>query len=98
MELGDVVKITDEGQIYSTYNKMADIMNLPHWKSGTCGSKFKDHPFVIVGVYGSRTCYGIDNGITSLVVNKAGLQVVCEVKIFLNKIKTWGELNEKDRV
>jgi hypothetical protein len=81
LKIGDKVRITDDGSIYSTYEEMADIMGLTKWKSSYGVNGMTG---VIVSIKEHTTHYnkilvGVDLGECEIIINLKGLELLNDI-------------------
>jgi len=81
MKLGDTVQIVDISQLYSTYEEMAALMNLPNWRYNLNGPEFNNQIFTVIALrnYSKKTnrgICGIDDGNVSFIIAPGGLKVI----------------------
>lgn len=77
--IGDQVKITGWGQLYSTFRKAASIMKLDKFEYGYNKRSEKDTIYTVVNIYyecGSCDILGVSDGIRDLVIGIAGVELV----------------------
>ena len=94
MKTGDVVRIINPNQVYSTYTKMADLMGLPHWVPGTQADKLSvDSTFLVWDIRehtDANSCMvcGIDNGTISMLIDVSGLELIKKLPLTSRREKS----------
>jgi len=80
LKIGDRVRITNDGSIYSTYEEMAGIMGLSKWKS--CGAA-NGMTGVIVSIKEHTGCdnilAGVDLGECEIIINLKALELLNDI-------------------
>lgn len=81
--IGDQVKITGWGQLYSTFRTAASDMKLNKFEYGYNKRSEKDTIYTVINKYDNRQGYdilGISDGIRDLVIGIAGVERVQPLK------------------
>jgi hypothetical protein len=87
IKIGDIVKIIDDGQTYTTYQTAAKAMKLKNWISWHSRST-KDryyNEYMVVGMFAHPylkeiNILGITNGIEDFVIGVDGVKLISETK------------------
>ena len=79
-KIGDKVKIIDDGHVFSTYEEMAEKMNLTKWKSNFSRHNCNDKTGVIVSIqthFSDNTILaGVDLGEEEIIIRVEGLELL----------------------
>jgi hypothetical protein len=80
LKIGDRVKITDSGRIYTAYEKMAGIMGLTKWMPSYGANNMTG---VIVSIKNNTGCdrilAGVDLGDHEIIINLEGLELLSDI-------------------
>jgi hypothetical protein len=81
LKIGDRVKITDSGRIYSTYEEMANLMGLTKWMPSYGATN--DMTGVIVSIKNHISCgnvlAGVDLGDHEIIIDLEGLELLIDI-------------------
>lgn len=90
VKIGDVVKIVDWGQLYSTYQIAATHMKLKNFKYGYNGVDFrknKDIIFTVINTYQSGKILAITDGAVDLIIGRVGVTLTEKLPLIPEKAK-----------
>jgi hypothetical protein len=84
-KIGDKVKITNGGCIYTTYEEMAEKMNLKKWErnpnfsSYSCNGKTGVIVSIQTCTYHDNILAGVDLGENEIIINLTGLELIIDI-------------------
>jgi hypothetical protein len=83
IQIGDLVKIIDDGEIYPDYEEAAVAMGLKNWISERLGStqnRYDLNEYTVIGMFPPQNIFGITNEIEDFVIDGKGIQLIAKSK------------------